>query len=117
MGEARVLDGFAGTGAVGIEALSRGAAPVTFVEADGRAVRLIQRNLDHCGVADRYAIIRARFADAVRGVSAGRSTGILDPQDQADDGGGARAARRSSRATTVCSSRQARCRAGVAPPS
>src|SRR5687767_5172397 len=53
LGDARVLDGFAGTGAVGIEALSRGAAHVTFVEADGRAVRLIQRNLDHCGVADR----------------------------------------------------------------
>ena len=39
VGEARVLDGFAGTGAVGIEALSRGAAHVTLVESDPRAVR------------------------------------------------------------------------------
>src|SRR6188508_3855936 len=61
---ARVLDGFAGTGAVGIEALSRGASHVTFIESDERAVRLIQRNLEHCQVRDRYAIIRARFADA-----------------------------------------------------
>jgi 16S rRNA (guanine(966)-N(2))-methyltransferase RsmD len=86
MGGARVLDGFAGTGAVGIEALSRGAAHVTFVEADGRAIRLIQRNLDHCAVvADRYAIIRARFADAVRRVSAGSFVLVfLDPPYQAD---------------------------------
>jgi 16S rRNA (guanine(966)-N(2))-methyltransferase RsmD len=63
---ANVLDGFAGTGAVGIEALSRGAAQVTFVEADGGAVRLIERNLERCAVTDRYAIIRARFADAAR---------------------------------------------------
>ena len=38
---ARVLDGYAGTGAVGIEALSRGAAHVAFVERDARAARLI----------------------------------------------------------------------------
>ncbi len=39
---ARVLDGYAGTGAVGIEALSRGAAHVTFVERDPRAAALIE---------------------------------------------------------------------------
>ncbi len=58
---ARFLDAFAGTGAVGIEALSRGAAHVTFVDADARAARLIEANLARCGVNDRYAIIRARF--------------------------------------------------------
>jgi 16S rRNA (guanine(966)-N(2))-methyltransferase RsmD len=66
VGGAAVLDGFAGTGAVGIEALSRGAANVTFVESDPRAIRLIERNLERCGVSDRYAIIRAGFADAAR---------------------------------------------------
>jgi 16S rRNA (guanine966-N2)-methyltransferase len=83
---ARVLDGFAGTGAVGIEALSRGAAHVTFVESDPRAVRLVQRNLDHCRVGDRYAIIRARFADAARRFSAG-SFGLvfLDPPYRSED--------------------------------
>ena len=43
--DARVLDGYAGTGAIGIEALSRGAARVTFVEDDRRAVKLIEQNL------------------------------------------------------------------------
>ena len=47
---ARVLDAFAGTGAVGIEALSRGAAHVTFVERDARALGLIAENLAHCGL-------------------------------------------------------------------
>jgi 16S rRNA (guanine966-N2)-methyltransferase len=42
---ARVLDLFAGTGALGIEALSRGAASSTFVERDSRAVAAIERNL------------------------------------------------------------------------
>jgi 16S rRNA (guanine966-N2)-methyltransferase len=63
---ARMLDGYAGTGAVGIEALSRGAAHVTFVEPDPRAAALIEANLQRCGVSDRYAIIRARFAGTER---------------------------------------------------
>jgi len=80
VGEARVLDGFAGTGAIGIEALSRGAAQVTFVESDPRALRLIERNLQNCAVNDRYAIIRARFADAARRLQRGSFELIfLDP--------------------------------------
>ena len=59
---ARVLDLYAGTGAIGIEALSRGARHVTFVDQDPRAVALIEKNLGHCGVSDRYAIIRYRLA-------------------------------------------------------
>jgi 16S rRNA (guanine966-N2)-methyltransferase len=77
---ANVLDGFAGTGAVGIEALSRGAAQVTFVESDPRAVRLIERNLERCALEDRYAIIRVRFADAARRSSPGSFDLVfLDP--------------------------------------
>ena len=44
--EARVLDLYAGSGAMGLEALSRGAASAVFVEADPDAVRAIERNLD-----------------------------------------------------------------------
>jgi 16S rRNA (guanine(966)-N(2))-methyltransferase RsmD len=77
---ARVLDGYAGTGAIGIEALSRGAAHVTFVEADPRAVRLIERNLERCAVRDRYAIIRERFAGAAERWPAGSfDLVLLDP--------------------------------------
>jgi 16S rRNA (guanine966-N2)-methyltransferase len=60
--DARVLDLYAGTGAIGIEALSRGAAHVTFVDDDRRAVKLIEENLRHSGAPERYAIIRFRFA-------------------------------------------------------
>jgi 16S rRNA (guanine(966)-N(2))-methyltransferase RsmD len=63
---ARVLDGYAGTGAVGIEALSRGASHVTFVDQDPRAEALIRKNLARCGVVDRHVIIRARLAAAAR---------------------------------------------------
>jgi 16S rRNA (guanine(966)-N(2))-methyltransferase RsmD len=59
------LDGYAGTGAVGIEALSRGAKSVTFVESDRRADTLIRENLAHCGVESGYAIIRATVARAI----------------------------------------------------
>jgi 16S rRNA (guanine(966)-N(2))-methyltransferase RsmD len=53
---ARVLDGYAGTGAIGIEALSRGAAHVTFVEQNRRAAALIGENLKICGVGADYTI-------------------------------------------------------------
>src|SRR5580765_7042969 len=58
---ARVLDAYAGTGAIGIEGLSRGAAHVTFADRDPRALKLVAENLALCGVSDRYVIIRARF--------------------------------------------------------
>lgn len=76
---ARFLDAYAGTGAVGIEALSRGAAHVTFVEEDRRAVRLIEANLAALGVTNRYAIIRAGFAGAARQLSGAFQIIFLDP--------------------------------------
>ncbi len=45
---ARVLDLYAGTGAIGIEAMSRGAAHITFVEADQKACRILHENLGRC---------------------------------------------------------------------
>lgn len=44
----RVLDLFAGTGQLGIEALSRGAASVTFIDESTEAVKLVRENLRHC---------------------------------------------------------------------
>ncbi|HWP99918.1 MAG TPA: RsmD family RNA methyltransferase, partial [Vicinamibacterales bacterium] len=61
---ARVVDAYAGTGALGLEALSRGAAQVVFVERDPRAVRLVRENLARCGVEGGYAIIRGDFVAA-----------------------------------------------------
>ena len=51
-----MLDAYAGTGAVGIEALSRGAADVVFIDRDRRAIGLVRKNLTQCGVEQRYTI-------------------------------------------------------------
>ena len=54
--DARVLDLYAGSGSVGIEALSRGAASCAFVEHDRRAVAAIRENLDRAGVAGQASV-------------------------------------------------------------
>jgi 16S rRNA (guanine966-N2)-methyltransferase len=54
---ATVLDLFAGTGALGIEALSRGAAHATFVERDRRALDAIRSNLATVGFDDRASVV------------------------------------------------------------
>src|SRR6476620_12586207 len=76
---ARVLDGFAGTGAVGIEALSRGAAHVTFVERDARAVALIEANLAACGIAANYNIRRGDVLSALGNGAGAFDLILLDP--------------------------------------
>jgi 16S rRNA (guanine(966)-N(2))-methyltransferase RsmD len=79
-----VLDGYAGTGAVGIEALSRGASHVTFVDADPRAVQLVARNLAHCGITEGFAIIRADLEHSATSVERTFDLIFLDPPYDAD---------------------------------
>jgi len=55
--DARVLDLFAGTGQLGIEALSRGAASCTFVDRRADAAKLVRENLALCGLAPRGQVI------------------------------------------------------------
>jgi 16S rRNA (guanine966-N2)-methyltransferase len=55
--DAVVVDLYAGTGALGIEALSRGAASCTFVERDRTALRTLRANLDHLGLKERSAVM------------------------------------------------------------
>ncbi len=75
-----ILDAFAGTGALGIEALSRGASHVTFVDEDRRAIALIEENVRRCAVAARCAIIRGRFNDVTQRLSrAPFDLVLLDP--------------------------------------
>ena len=57
---ARALDLFAGTGALGIEALSRGAARVDFVEADRRRAEQIARSLEELGLGESGEVYRGR---------------------------------------------------------
>lgn len=76
---ARVLDGCAGTGAVGLEALSRGAAHVVFIDRDPRATALIRRNAAACGLAERCTIRRGALPAAFRRVPGVFDLVLLDP--------------------------------------
>ncbi len=67
---ARFLDLYAGTGAVGIEALSRGARHVTFVEWDARNVALIRKNLQKFGALPQARILRMDVRQALRTLDA-----------------------------------------------
>jgi 16S rRNA (guanine966-N2)-methyltransferase len=61
----RVLDLYAGTGALALEALSRGAARATLVEQDARAEAVIERNASELGYGDRVEIVRENVARAL----------------------------------------------------
>lgn len=54
---ARVLDAFAGTGALGLEALSRGAAGATFMETDRAALAALRANIAACAAVDRCTVL------------------------------------------------------------
>ncbi|HMX30377.1 MAG TPA: 16S rRNA (guanine(966)-N(2))-methyltransferase RsmD, partial [Blastocatellia bacterium] len=54
---ARFVDLCSGSGAIGIEALSRGAAHVTFVESSRKAATVISENLRHCGIRENYKFV------------------------------------------------------------
>jgi 16S rRNA (guanine966-N2)-methyltransferase len=60
------VDLFAGTGAVGIEALSRGAKSVHFVESEKKAARIIRDNIQALKIDDEHEIFESKAADAVK---------------------------------------------------
>jgi 16S rRNA (guanine966-N2)-methyltransferase len=77
-----VLDLFAGSGALGLEALSRGAAEVTFVERSPRAAAVIRSNLALLGAADRARLVTRDWRAALAAErAAGRAYGLclVDP--------------------------------------
>jgi 16S rRNA (guanine(966)-N(2))-methyltransferase RsmD len=83
----RILDAFAGTGAVGIEAVSRGAARATFIERDPRAIALIDANVAKLGIEDACAILRGDFMAnlAVAGKAEQFDLVFLDPPYELPD--------------------------------
>lgn len=84
---ARVLDLFAGTGALGLEALSRGAAEAVFVERDPRAIAVMADNIARCGVEERARIVRAAVERAADRVPGNFDLILADPPyDLADPG-------------------------------
>ena len=78
---ARVLDGFAGTGAIGLEALSRGAVQATFIERDPRVIAVLNRNISACDAANACVIIRDDFVRAARraDLHAAFDVAVVDP--------------------------------------
>ncbi len=78
--DAAVVDLFAGSGAMGIEALSRGAARVTFVDSDLRARRAIETNLTTCGLASGADVVATPVERFVAGAQSRRwDLALLDP--------------------------------------
>ena len=82
LGDAVFLDVFAGTGAVGLEALSRGARQAVFIESSPEGNRLIRENLMLCGVAGGYRRIDSDVFTALRALARERfraDVTFLDP--------------------------------------
>ena len=74
-----VLDLFAGTGALGIEALSRGAEHATFVDADATACRTVTSNLKALGIADCAAVVRSDVMTFLAGHPSAADLAFADP--------------------------------------
>ena len=77
--DSRVIDLFAGTGAIGIEALSRGAAHADFVEMDRRQVEVIRENLKLTKLADRGTVIPGDVRKVLRQLTPGYDFILMDP--------------------------------------
>jgi 16S rRNA (guanine966-N2)-methyltransferase len=75
----RVLDLFAGSGALGIEALSRGAAHATFVDDDAGARRTIAANLRACGLTDRATVVADRAERFLAATTSRYDLAFCDP--------------------------------------
>ena len=75
----RVLDLFGGTGQLGIEAISRGAASAVFVDESDKACRLIAENLKRTHMDQQAKVVRSDFASYLKSTSEKFDIIILDP--------------------------------------
>lgn len=85
IGGAKVLDLYAGSGAYGIEALSRGAASVTFVDQSGRSISAIKANLNTLG--ENQQVVQADALEWVRNQSGEYDLIFIDPPYDSFDSG------------------------------
>lgn len=79
LSDVRVLDLYAGTGALGIEAVSRGAASAVLVESDRRAAGVLRDNIAVCGAGTRVRIVNRSVESFVAAPSAEFDLIFLDP--------------------------------------
>lgn len=78
LARARVLDAFAGTGAYGLEALSRGATQAVFIDVDAAALRILKSNIEALDEEDRAQVIKADVLKPSRSAH-GCDLAFLDP--------------------------------------
>jgi 16S rRNA (guanine966-N2)-methyltransferase len=77
---ARVLDLFAGSGALGLEALSRGAVTATFVEHDPKAIAALRANVEALGATEAVRVVKTDALKYVRGLGVGSfDLALADP--------------------------------------
>ena len=75
----RFLDLFAGSGQIGLEALSRGAAHCVFVDAAKESVRVVEKNIQSTGLGDRAKVVNLDFAAYLRTCRERFDIAFLDP--------------------------------------
>ena len=83
---ARILDLFAGSGALGLEALSRGARRADFVEQDRKACRVIEANLGKARLADQARVVNREAVAFLRRATVGYDLVFADPPYTKRDG-------------------------------
>ena len=81
----RVLDLYAGTGALGIEALSRGADWADFVEANGRRAQQLRDNLESLGLSGRAKVYTGKVEAVMEGLPGGYGLVLADPPYAVDN--------------------------------
>lgn len=79
----RVLDLFAGSGQLGIEALSRGADCATFVDINDSSLKVVRQNLDNTGLSDKAQIVKSDYATFALRCTQKFDIAFLDPPYQA----------------------------------
>ena len=77
--DASVLDLFSGSGTLGFEALSRGAAEITFVETDRSAIKLLEKNAQELNVSNRIKIVAESVERSVQKLSKPFDLVLADP--------------------------------------
>src|SRR5262245_7387424 len=82
---ATFLDGCAGTGAVGLEAISRGAAEVYFIDQSRKATRIIRDNLESLEIKDGFKVIEMDLSKALDTLSTRFDIAFIDPPYDRED--------------------------------
>lgn len=78
-GEAKILDMYSGTGAIGFEAISRGAQSVLYVEKDPRNVKLIYENAEKLGVTDKISVLKGSIPEIITKIRGKFNVIFIDP--------------------------------------